>query len=245
MIDAIEFILREARVPGGRASASATSRATTRSVRSRYDESLCRRNARAYVATEDVVGDHRPVELGVRVRADPDRQPPRGRAARDGQPLEHLHRADANRVCRRTLYPDGVRSYTRVVTHDFVQGAAAAHLAKRLGARREAVVHQQSFGDPYVRGLTDSFLAAARSLGLEAVPFDWPFRRELHGARRVGGGGAAGRRLPRRPDGGERGHARRGSPGGTPAGASSSSRPTRSRRPRSRRGSGRPARGCS
>ena len=37
-----------------------------------------------------------------------------------------------------SLYPDGVRSYARVVTHDLAQGAAAAHIARRLGARRVA-----------------------------------------------------------------------------------------------------------
>ncbi len=74
-----------------------------------------------------------------------------------------------------TLYPDGARSYVRVVTHDFAQGSAAARLASRLGARRVAVIHQ-NLGDEYVRGLTMSFLATARSLQLDVEQFDWEER---------------------------------------------------------------------
>jgi branched-chain amino acid transport system substrate-binding protein len=74
------------------------------------------------------------------------------------------------------LYPDGVHSYARVVTHDLAQGSAAAQIAKRLGARRVALVHQADT-DSYARGLASSFRGAARDLGLEVRPFKWGMRQ--------------------------------------------------------------------
>jgi branched-chain amino acid transport system substrate-binding protein len=74
------------------------------------------------------------------------------------------------------LYPDGIRSYARVVTHDEAQGIAAAHLAARLGARRAVVVHQ-NLEDVYVQGLTVGFVSAAKGLGLEALRLEWPLRQ--------------------------------------------------------------------
>jgi ABC-type branched-subunit amino acid transport system substrate-binding protein len=73
------------------------------------------------------------------------------------------------------LYPDGVRSYARVVTHDQAQGAAAAHLARRSGARRAAVVAQRGVDDPYVAVLTGSFGPTARALRIESKSYDWLF----------------------------------------------------------------------
>lgn len=71
------------------------------------------------------------------------------------------------------LHPDGVRSYARVVTHNESQAAAAAHLARRSGARRAAVVAQRGVDDPYVEALTESFGATARALGIESKEYDW------------------------------------------------------------------------
>jgi ABC-type branched-subunit amino acid transport system substrate-binding protein len=70
------------------------------------------------------------------------------------------------------LYPEGVRSYVRVVTHDLAQGSAGAQVANRLGARRVALLHQD-FSDEYARGLALSFRDTARSLGLEVRTFKW------------------------------------------------------------------------
>jgi ABC-type branched-subunit amino acid transport system substrate-binding protein len=79
------------------------------------------------------------------------------------------------------LYPDGVRSYVRVVTHDFAQGIAAAHLAKRQGARRVAVLHQDEIDPRYARGLTLPFVASARRHGLHVVQFEWPHSKSYAG----------------------------------------------------------------
>ena len=170
MIDAIEFTLREREFRAGEYGVGYQACNDTIGEEP-YDEGLCRRNARAYVDVEDVVGIIGPwnsgcaeVQLPIVSR-------------RDAGPLAMVSPSNTfigltRTEYARSLYPDGVRSYARVVTHDVGQGRAAAYHAKRLGARRTAVVHQ-NLGDPYVRGLATSFLAAARELQLNTVPFDW------------------------------------------------------------------------
>ena len=74
------------------------------------------------------------------------------------------------------LYPDGVRSYARVVALNSAQGAASAQLAKDLGARRAVVLHQD-LRDDYVRTLAEEFDTTARTLGLETVRVPWPVRK--------------------------------------------------------------------
>ncbi len=117
----------------------------------------------------------------MRCPADSDRQPQGGRPARNGQPDPirtcGLTRPSGHQPSGAALYPDGVRSYLRVITHDLAQGIAAAHLAKREGARRAAVLYQKELDEPYARGLTVPFVAAARGLGLDVVRFEWPLRK--------------------------------------------------------------------
>ena len=70
---------------------------------------------------------------------------------------------------------DGVRSYVRLTTHDFAQGSAAARIAKRVGARRVAIVSQADT-DSYAQGLASSFSSEARDLGLDVRTFRWDLR---------------------------------------------------------------------
>lgn len=173
MIDAIEFTLREREFRAG--DLRVGYQACNDTVGNKpYDPPLCRRNATAYVATEDVVGI-----IGPYISECAEGQIPIV-SRREAGPLAMISPSNTFVGLTRgsyaqALYPDGVRSYVRIVTHDLGQGSAAAHHAKRLGARRVAVVHQ-GFGEEYVRGLTTAFLAAARALKLDTVSFDW--RRE-------------------------------------------------------------------
>ncbi len=173
MIDAIEFTLREREFRAGDLRVGYQSCNDTVGDEP-YDPPLCRRNAQAYVDTEDVVGMIGPWNSGCAEGQIPIV------SRREAGPLAMISPSNTfvgltRGAYAQSLYPDGVRSYVRLVTHDLGQGSAAAHLAKRLGARRVAVVHQ-GFGDEYVRGLTTAFLAAARALELATVSFDW--RRE-------------------------------------------------------------------
>jgi branched-chain amino acid transport system substrate-binding protein len=170
MIDAIEFILRRRDFRAGELRVGYQACNDTVGEEP-FDPSLCKRNASAYVATESVVGIIGPWNSGCA-----EVQIPIVSRSESG-PLAMISPSNTFIGLTRTeyaqqLYPDGVRSYARIVTHDVGQGIAAAHFAKRLGARRVAVVHQE-FGDPYVRGLATSFLAAARGLRLETDRFDW------------------------------------------------------------------------
>ena len=170
MVDAIEFVLREREFRAGEHRVGYQSCNDTVGEED-YDPGLCKRNARAYVAATDVVGIVGPWNSGCAELQIPIV------SRREAGPLAMISPSNTFIGLTRTdyarsLYPDGVRSYARIITHDVGQGIAAAHHAKRLGARRVAVVHQD-FGDAYVRGLATSFLAAARELELDTVSFDW------------------------------------------------------------------------
>jgi branched-chain amino acid transport system substrate-binding protein len=146
-----------------------------------YDRGVCERNAKAYAAAQDVIGVIGPWNSGCTELQIPIL------SRKAAGPLAMISPSNTDVALTRTLprqtssgdalHPDGVRSYLRVVTHDFAQGIAAAHLAKRHGARRVAVLHQDELDPRYVRGLTLPFVASARGLGLEVVQFEWPLRK--------------------------------------------------------------------
>jgi branched-chain amino acid transport system substrate-binding protein len=141
-----------------------------------FDPLLCRRNAEAYVAAEDVVGILGPWNSGCAW----EQLPIIGRKA--AGPLAMVSPTNTNTELTRSgaevgaeLYPEGIRSYARVVTHNQAQGVAAAQLAARLGASRVALVNQD-LADPYVRELTSPFLAEAKRRGLVVRRFEWSDR---------------------------------------------------------------------
>jgi branched-chain amino acid transport system substrate-binding protein len=173
LVDAIEFVLRKREFRAGEFRVGFQSCDDT--VAGAPDARQCTRNARAFVAAESVVGVIGPFLSGCA-----ELQIPIVSRTAAG-PLAMVSPANTSSGLTRgrnapRLYPDGVRSYARVVTHDEAQAAAAAHIARRLGARRVAVLAQRGIDDPYVAQLTPSFRATARSLGLEERTFDWPFQ---------------------------------------------------------------------
>jgi len=60
-------------------------------------------------------------------------------------------------------YPNGKRNYTRVVTADDVQGAAAANWAQQLGVKSVYILDDQQV---YGKGVADVFETTAKSIGL-------------------------------------------------------------------------------
>jgi branched-chain amino acid transport system substrate-binding protein len=175
MVDAIEHVLGKREFRAGERRVGYQSCSYT--VGERLDASLCRRNARAYVDTTSVVGVIGPYNSGCA-----ELQIPIVSRAAAG-PLAMVSPANTDvRLTRgsdtRALYPDGVRSYARVITHDRAQGAATAQLARRLGARKVALVLQRNVDDPYVRANAAAFRAAAAPLGIESTSFEWPLREE-------------------------------------------------------------------
>jgi len=171
MVGAIEFVLRrrDFRAGSHRVGYQSCNDALGDEP---YDEHLCRRNARTYVETADVVGVIGPWNSGCATEQIPIV------SRKDAGPLAMISPSNTNAgltipaLGAGQLYPDGVRSYVRVVTHDLAQGSAAAFEAVRLRARRVALVHQD-LADDYVRGLALSFRASARRLGLDVHEFAW------------------------------------------------------------------------
>jgi branched-chain amino acid transport system substrate-binding protein len=176
-VDAIEFVLRRHGFRAGHYRVGYQS--CNDSVGDEpYDPRSCRRNARAYVANDDVVGVIGPWHSGCAI----EEIPIVSRKAAGPLAMISPVNTEAGLTLPGTvtdvppLYPDGVHSYVRVVTHDFAQGSAAAQIAKRLGAHRVALVHQADT-DSYARGLAAPFRSAARALGLEVRPFRWDMRK--------------------------------------------------------------------
>ena len=137
-----------------------------------YDPGLCRRNARAYVETESVLGVIGPWNSGCAIEQIPIV------SRLDTGPLAMISPSTTHVDLTRddALSTEGVRSFARVVAHNAVQGAAAAYLARELRASR-AVVLEGSTDDAYVSTLVGPFEAAARTLGLETTRLRWPVQR--------------------------------------------------------------------
>lgn len=178
MIDAIELVFRRRAFRAGDHRVGYQSCNDTVGDEP-YDTLTCRRNARTYVETEDVIGIIGPWNSGCAVEQIPIV------SRREAGPLALLSPSNTfvslTRAIRggesltASLYREGVRSYLRVVTHDLAQGLAGAYLAARLDARRVVSLHQD-LADDYVRGLAVPFAAAARSLGIEVEELEWPVR---------------------------------------------------------------------
>ncbi len=173
VVDAIEVVLRQRDFRAGEFRVGFQSCDYT--VGGDLDAGQCKRNAQAFVETSDVVGVIGPYNSGCA-----ELQIPIVSRSAAG-PLAMVSPSNTDEGLTRgpralPLYPDGVRSYARVVTHDQAQGVAAAHLARRSGARRAAVVAQRGVDDPYVGQLTEAFGAAARALGIDVKTYDWLYR---------------------------------------------------------------------
>jgi branched-chain amino acid transport system substrate-binding protein len=170
VVDAIELVLRQRDFRAGEFRVGFQSCDYT--VAGELDAGQCKRNAQAFVETGDVVGVIGPYNSGCA-----ELQIPIVSRTAAG-PLAMISPSNTYSGLTRgpyalTLYPDGVRSYARVVTHDQAQAVAAAHLARRSGARTAAVVAQRGVDDPYVAALTEPFGATARRFGIESKEYDW------------------------------------------------------------------------
>jgi branched-chain amino acid transport system substrate-binding protein len=171
IVDGIEFVLRQRDFRAGRFRVGFQSCDYT--VGGDLDAGQCKRNAQAFVETGDVVGVIGPYNSGCA-----ELQIPIVSRTEAG-PLAMISPSNTYSGLTRgpsalPLYADGVRNYARVVTHDQAQAFAAAHLARRSGAQRAAVVAQRGVDDPYVAALSEPFGAAARALGIESKEYDWP-----------------------------------------------------------------------
>jgi branched-chain amino acid transport system substrate-binding protein len=147
------------------------------------DDGDCERNAKAYAATTHVLGVIGPWFSGCAALQIPIL------SRRAAGPLAMVSPTNTDRgLTRRTrysdrdpdsLYVDGVRNYVRVVAPDDNEGAAAATLAKQMGARRVvAFVNRGKIGFGwYGPTLGGAFVDTARRLGLVTTEFEWRKQR--------------------------------------------------------------------
>ncbi len=177
MVRVIEGVLRQ------RGFRAGEYRIGYQSCNSGDDEALCERNAKAFASTSGVLGMIGPwfsfcaaLQIPILSRT-------------TTGPLAMVSPMNTDPgLTRRTLYSDrdpgslysgGVRNYARVVASEDDVGAAAAIVAKQMGARRVVVlVNRGEIGfhwyGPSVGG---SFAETARSLGLVTTELDWPKQR--------------------------------------------------------------------
>ena len=169
MIGAIEFVLRERGFAAGERRVGYQACNDTVGEEP-FDPSLCRRNARAYVETDAVLGIIGPWNSGCAFEQIP------VISRRDAGPLAMISPSATHPELTR-MEPDSesARSYARVVAHDLVQGAGGAYLAHGLGAQRAVVLHGD-LRDDYVRSLAEPFEDTARALGIETLRFPWSFQ---------------------------------------------------------------------
>jgi branched-chain amino acid transport system substrate-binding protein len=130
-----------------------------------FDETKCAANARTFGRDPRVIGVIGPLNSPCAFASLPETNRA-GLAV-----LSPLASAPGLTRGARELYPTGRRHFARVFPPDDRQAEAMAELARRLGARRVAVLHD---GDPsYGKLMATAFARRARELGLETSPGRW------------------------------------------------------------------------
>ena len=185
MSQAIAFVLRQREFRAGTQRVAYQSCDDSTAQSGIFDREKCAANAKAYAAEPTVIGVVGPLNSGCAVQQIPI-------ANRAGLALLSptstevaLTRAEPNAPegALRALYPTGRRNFARLLPSEAAQGAADALLARRLGARRVAVLSDGGYGETLAR----YFARAARTLGLRVtVARRWDPRaagyRDLAGA---------------------------------------------------------------
>jgi YVTN family beta-propeller protein len=132
-----------------------------------YDDRKCAANAKAYATDADVIGVIGPYNSGCAYDEIPI-------ASGAGLPMISPTNSDVGLTrpafgappgALRTLYPNGSRTYVRLMSPDDAQAAADALLAQRLGGRRVLVVDDGGYGAAFAV----YFARAARRLGLRVL----------------------------------------------------------------------------
>lgn len=177
MIRVIEAVLRQ------RGFRAGEYRVGYQSCNSGDDDGLCERNAKAFAATSGVLGMIGPwfsrcAALQIPILSRTTTGPLAMVSPQNTDPGLTRRTPDSPRNPD-SLYSGGVRNYARVVASDHDVGAAAAIVAKQLGARRVVVLANRGtigFGwyGPSVGG---RFAETARSLGLVTTELEWRKQR--------------------------------------------------------------------
>jgi branched-chain amino acid transport system substrate-binding protein len=185
MSDAIRFVLAQHRFKAGPYSVGYQACDVSIASTGSYDVGKCRANAQAFAANPiviGVVGGYNSgcvqPQLAVLARA------PGGPLAMIGTASTYVGLTHAGPGTARgepqRYYPDGKRSFVRVVAADDLQGAADALLAQRLSVARLFLLYD---GDPYGLGIATNVRRAATKLGITIVGFGrWDPRARSYAA---------------------------------------------------------------
>ena len=168
MSQAIAFVLRQRGFRAGRLRIGYQSCDDSTTQSGIYDREKCAANAKAYVADPVVIGVVGPLNSGCAAEQIPIANRSALALLSPTSTDVGLTRAapGAPEGGLRALYPTGRRNYARLLPNEAAQGAADALLARRLGARRVAVLSDGGYGET----LAFYFARAARALGLRAAP---------------------------------------------------------------------------
>jgi branched-chain amino acid transport system substrate-binding protein len=165
--DAVAFVLARHGYRAGRFSVGYRSCDYSTAAAASWDIGRCLGNAKGFAAAREVIGVVGPsnsecagIEIGLTNRSATGPVP----IVSGWNTYRGLTRGGPE--FDQAQYPSGVRHYFRVVAQDQAQSAAGALLAKRLGARRVAVLHSL---DNIGQDLAGGFPPAARRLGLAVV----------------------------------------------------------------------------
>lgn len=181
MSDAIAYVLRERGFQAGRLRIGYQSCDDSTEQSGSFDEEKCAANAKAFAASDLVLGEVGPYNSGcARVQL-----PIAGRAR--GGPLALVSPTATGVGLTRTgtdqtearlagLYPSGRRNFARLAPDEAAQGAGAAAEARALGARSVYVLRDGSYGIQ----MSTSFLRAAERIGIHVAGI-----REWRGGRRA------------------------------------------------------------
>jgi branched-chain amino acid transport system substrate-binding protein len=180
MAAAIVSVLRDHRFRAGRFAVAYQSCDDSLARTRLFDLAKCAGNAKAFVATPELVGVVGPMNSGCAYA----QVPIAGSAAlaliSPTATDVGLTRPppDAPLRAERKLYPTGVHTFARLLSPDDAQGAALAVLVHRLGARRPYVLHDGGFG----AGIADAAGTALRRLGTAPAGIaGWDWKRRRYG----------------------------------------------------------------
>ena len=171
LADAIEFVLRQHQFRAGRYAVGYQSCNDATVPLGSPSEARCAANADAYARNRNVIGvigaftsNCSVVEVPIANGAAGGPLPMISPSTTYVGLTRHGSGTDPDEPER--YYPTGRRSFVRVIPADDLQAAADALLARRLGARRIYVVHDEGS-----YGIAGDFQSAARKLGLTIVGY--------------------------------------------------------------------------
>ena len=168
MSEAIAYVLRQRGFRAGRLRVGYQSCDDSTAQAGIFDDAKCAANAKLYAKTRAVIGEIGPFNSGCAYGQIPI-------ANRAGLAMISPTNSDIGLTHATpltpeglvaSLYPTGQRNYVRIFAREDAHAAAAALVARDIGAHRVAVLSDGGYGE----GFAPHFSRAARRLGIDVLP---------------------------------------------------------------------------